>query len=62
MVRSGQGLEVLQRSIQTLSGADTVQVTQALEALGLAGLRTNPTIRALAQLFKDIAAVRGETL
>lgn len=48
MVRSGQGEEVLRRFIGTLDAKDTVEVTQALQALGLAGLRTNPTMRALA--------------
>lgn len=48
MVRSGQGEDILRKFIGNISTADTVQVTQALENLGLAGLRTNPTIRALA--------------
>lgn len=48
MVRSGQGKGILERFIGNVSAADTVEVTQALDALGLAGLRTNPTIRALA--------------
>lgn len=48
MVRSGQGRSILERFIGNVSTADTVEITQALDALGLAGLRTNPTIRALA--------------
>lgn len=48
MVRSGQGTDILRRFIGNVSTSDTIQITQALEALGLAGLRTNPTIRALA--------------
>lgn len=48
MVRSGQGAGILEQFLGNVSTADTIEVTQALEALGLAGLRTNPTIRALA--------------
>lgn len=48
MVRSGQGQDILNRFIGNVSNSDTIEITQALEALGLAGLRTNPTIRALA--------------
>lgn len=48
MVRSGQGTGILEQFLGNVSTADTIEVTQALEALGLAGLRTNPTIRALA--------------
>ncbi|MGG7211967.1 hypothetical protein, partial [Clostridium baratii] len=48
MVRSGQGQDILSRFIGNVSTADTIEITQALENLGLAGLRTNPTIRALA--------------
>jgi TP901 family phage tail tape measure protein len=48
MVRTGQGKSILERFIGNVSSADTVEVTQALDALGLAGLRVNPTIRALA--------------
>lgn len=48
MVRSGQGEDILSRFIGNVSSADTIEITQALENLGLAGLRTNPTIRALA--------------
>lgn len=47
MVRSGQGAGILEQFLGNVSTADTIEVTQALEALGLAGLRTNPTIRAL---------------
>lgn len=48
MVRSGQGEAILERFIGNVSTADTIEITQALDNLGLAGLRTNPTIRALA--------------
>lgn len=48
MVRAGQGEDILTRFIGNVSTADTVEITQALQNLGLAGLRTNPTIRALA--------------
>jgi TP901 family phage tail tape measure protein len=50
MVRSGQGLEVFERFISTISGVsgDTVQVTQAMEALGLTGLRVNEVIPRIA--------------
>ena len=48
MVRGGQGEAILERFIGNVSTADTIEITQALESLGLAGLRTNPTIRALA--------------
>lgn len=47
MVRSGQGASILEQFLGNVSSSDTIEVTQALEALGLAGLRTNPTIRAL---------------
>lgn len=48
MVRSGQGQDILSRFIGNASDSDTIEITQALQNLGLAGLRTNPTIRALA--------------
>lgn len=48
MVRSGQGQDILSRFIGNVSSSDTIEITQALDNLGLAGLRTNPTIRALA--------------
>lgn len=48
MVRSGQGRGILERFIGNVSTSDSVAITQALQNLGLAGLRTNPTIRALA--------------
>lgn len=48
MVRGGQGEDILRRFIGNASTADTIEITQALDNLGLAGLRTNPTIRALA--------------
>lgn len=47
MVRSGQGAGILEQFLGNVSSADTIEITQALDALGLAGLRTNPTIRAL---------------
>jgi len=51
MVRSGQGESILQRFVGSVSTQDTVAITTALENLGLAGLRTNPTIRAMANNF-----------
>lgn len=54
MVRAGQGKDILTRFVGNVSSADTIEVTRALEALGLAGLRTNPTIRALA---KDVGGL-----
>lgn len=48
MVRAGEGESILRRFIDNAAASDTIEITQALEALGLAGLRTNPTIRALA--------------
>lgn len=48
MVRGGQGEDILTRFIGNVSSSDTIEITQALQELGLAGLRTNPTIRALA--------------
>lgn len=48
MISNGQGKDILTRFIGNVSSSDTIEITQALEALGLAGLRTNPTIRALA--------------
>lgn len=48
MVRNGQGEDILSQFIGNVSTADTIEITQALDELGLAGLRTNPTIRALA--------------
>lgn len=59
MVRGGQGEDILTRFIGNVSTSDTIEITQALEALGLAGLRTNPTIRALAgntKLLSDAMA------
>lgn len=49
MVRSGQGESILSQFVNRAATVDTVELTQALQELGLAGLRTNPTIRALAQ-------------
>lgn len=49
MVRSGRGESILSQFVDRAATADTVELTQALQNLGLAGLRTNPTIRALAQ-------------
>lgn len=51
MVRSGQGESILERFVGSVSTQDTVAITTALENLGLAGLRTNPTIRAMAGNF-----------
>lgn len=48
MVATGQGKSILERFIGNVSESNTVEVTQALQELGLSGLRTNPTIRALA--------------
>lgn len=48
MVRAGRGEDILTRFIGNVSSSDTIEITQALQNLGLAGLRTNPTIRALA--------------
>jgi TP901 family phage tail tape measure protein len=48
MVRAGEGESILRQFIDNAAASDTIEITQALEALGLAGLRTNPTIRALA--------------
>lgn len=48
MVRAGQGADILTNFLGTLSASDTIEITQALDALGLAGLRVNPTMRALA--------------
>lgn len=48
MVRGGQGESILRRFVDNAAASDTVEITQALDQLGLAGLRTNPTIRALA--------------
>lgn len=48
MIRSGQGQGILTRFIGNISSSDTIEITQALQQLGIAGLRTNPTIRALA--------------
>lgn len=47
MVRSGQGESILRRFVDRAAASDTVEITQALQELGLAGLRVNPTIRAL---------------
>lgn len=49
MVRSGEGRGILERFIGRVSNADSVSITKALNELGLAGLRVNPTIRALAR-------------
>lgn len=48
MVRSGEGEAILTKFVDRAATVDTVELTQALQNLGLAGLRTNPTIRALA--------------
>jgi TP901 family phage tail tape measure protein len=44
MVRSGQGFEVFQSFLNGLQGADTVQLTSALEAVSLSGLRANEVV------------------
>lgn len=49
MVRAGQGEDILSAFINRTATVDTVELTKALQALGLSGLRTNPTIRALSQ-------------
>lgn len=56
MVRSNQGESILQRFVGNVSTADAVEVSQALERLGLAGLRTNPTIRAMANNFELVSS------
>ncbi|MEV5068950.1 phage tail tape measure protein [Microbacterium sp. LMI12-1-1.1] len=43
-VRNGEGFAVFQDFIAGLQGADTVQLTSALELLGLSGLRANEVI------------------
>lgn len=48
MVRAGEGEAILTKFVDRAATVDTVELTQALQNLGLAGLRTNPTIRALA--------------
>lgn len=48
MVRSGEGTSILQQFVNRAATNDTIEMTKALQDLGLAGLRTNPTIRALA--------------
>lgn len=55
MVRSNQGESILQRFVGNI-GTDSVAVSQALERLGLAGLRTNPTIRAMANNFDLVSS------
>lgn len=55
MVRSNQGESILQRFVGNI-GTDSVEVSQALERLGLAGLRTNPTIRAMANNFDLVSS------
>lgn len=47
MVRAGRGSDILRQFLGTLSTSDTIEITRALDALGLAGLRVNPTMRAL---------------
>lgn len=59
-VASGGGFEVFQKFIAGLQGADTVQLTTALDALGLSGLRANEVISRISQgmplLQKSFAA------
>lgn len=48
LVRSGDnGEKIFRAFLQTLSGGDTVQVTQALDALGLSNLRVDRAVKAL---------------
>jgi TP901 family phage tail tape measure protein len=49
MVRNGQGLKVFRDFLGGMSTGDTVQVTAALDALGLSGLRTNDVVKRLTQ-------------
>jgi TP901 family phage tail tape measure protein len=49
MVKEGRGAEVLERFAQGLNSLDTVQVTTALDALGLSQLRVEDTFRRLGQ-------------
>ncbi|ALJ20640.1 phage tail tape measure protein [Microbacterium sp. No. 7] len=49
MVRSGRGLEVFQAFIGALGAGDVVQVTQALDELGLSQLRVSDVFQRLSQ-------------
>jgi TP901 family phage tail tape measure protein len=49
MVRSGQGAEVLEGFLTTLNNVDTIQMTQALDELGLSQLRVGNTFTRLSQ-------------
>lgn len=50
LVRSGQdGDKIFRAFLETLSSGDPVQITQALDALGLSNLRVDTTIQALTQ-------------
>lgn len=49
MVRSGQGLEVFNRFVAGLESKDTVELTTALDNLGLSGLRANEVIGRISQ-------------
>lgn len=44
MVRSGEGFTVFQKFLDGLQGADSVQLTAALDGLGLSGLRANEVV------------------
>lgn len=71
MVRSGQGFDVFTKFLDGLKGADPVQLTASLDALGLSGLRSNQVITSitsnlplLRQAFDDAAqgAAQGTEL
>lgn len=49
LIRTGEGDVVFARFLEGLQGADTIQVTQALDALGLSQLRVTNTFRRLSQ-------------
>lgn len=62
MVRSGQGFDVFTKFLDGLKGADPVQLTASLDALGLSGLRSNQVITSISnnlpllkQAFADAA-------
>jgi len=48
MVRGGQGLALLESILRGLAGGDTVEVTTALQSLGLQGLRASEVMGRLA--------------
>jgi len=60
MVRQGQGVEVFQRFIQGLGrGSDVVEVTQALDALGLSQLRVSDVFQRLSQSSSEFNRFLG---